>query len=330
MKLNIIFFATSFIPVIVFKSIARLGEANLDQARVATVVGLTLAIIQFILAKRYLKHVSYLEWAFLGYLAFGTAWVYLAPTDISSFFVDNSIAILYFVLFLTALIPQFFGYEPFTYAVAKRFIAEQAWKTPQFRTINLHLTYFWSGLLFTCFLSSWLGHGKPLFAILIPLAIFLSIGVPVSRFYPNYYLKRQYMSQQLDLSLFPETARELILQMPLGFNPALAGDLEADIQFDLSGEGGGKIVLSVSNGQCTAWEGESASPTLTIHSPGDVWLKVASRQINPGMAFIKGLYQAEGDMELLVKIREIFHPPVEARQESITTEGKKNNGFQQP
>jgi len=324
MKLNIIFLVTSFIPVIVFKVIARVGEANLAQARLATVVGLTLAAIHFILAKRYVKHVSYLEWAFLGYLAFGTAWVYLAPTDISSFFVDNSIAILYFILFLTALIPQLFGYDPFTYAVAKRIMPERTWKTPLFRVINRHLTYFWSGILFFCFLSSWLGHGKPLFSIVIPLAIILSIGIPVSRFYPVYYLKRLYMSQPIDQSLFPATAKELIVQMPLGFDRTVAEDLEADIQFDLSGEGGGKITLSISKGQCTVCEGEAASPTLTIYSPADVWLKVASRQINPGTAFINGLYRAEGDMELLVKIGELFHHPGESRENTVTAKGKKN------
>jgi len=90
MKLNIIIFVTSIIPVIVFKVIARVGEADLAQARLATAVGLTLAIIHFFISKRFVKHTSYLEWAFLGYLALGTAWVYLTPTDISYFFVDNS------------------------------------------------------------------------------------------------------------------------------------------------------------------------------------------------------------------------------------------------
>jgi putative sterol carrier protein len=310
-KLNIIFLVTSFIPVIAFKVIARVGEANLAQAKLATVIGLALAIIQFVLVKRYLKHVSYLEWAFLGYLAFGTAWVYLTPVEISSFFVDNSIAILYLVLVLTALIPQIFGLDPFTFAVAKRIITERAWKTPHFRTINVLLTYFWSVILFACFLSSWLGHGKPLYSIVIPFAIILGIGVPVSRFYPNYYLKRQYMSKPLNLSLFPDTAKELVQQMPLGFDPAVAGNLDADIQFDLSGDGGGKMVVSVSNGQCRAWEGQCHSPTLTISSPADVWLKVARREINPGTAFMNGLYRAEGDMELLVKLSRLFHSPGE-------------------
>ena len=175
MKLRIktILFITSFIPVIVFKVVARLGEATLEQAKVATVLGLTLAGVQFILSKQFIKQTTYLEKAFLGFLGFGTAWVYLTPDHLSSLFVDHSTTLLYFVLFLTTLIPQLFGYDPFTYAIAKQMAPERVWNTPQFRMINFHLTYFWSGIFLINFLSSWLGHGKPLFSILIPLLIIL-------------------------------------------------------------------------------------------------------------------------------------------------------------
>jgi hypothetical protein len=56
MKLKTILFITSFIPVIVFKVVARVGEATLTQAKVDTVIGLVLAGIQFILSKKFLKH----------------------------------------------------------------------------------------------------------------------------------------------------------------------------------------------------------------------------------------------------------------------------------
>jgi putative sterol carrier protein len=315
MNLSTILFITSFIPVIVFKVVARVGEATLDQAKLATALGLALAVVQIALSKLVVKHTNYLERAFLGFLAAGTAWVYLAPADISSFFVDNSTALLYFVLFLTTLIPQLFGYDPFTFAIAKRMAPERVWNTPQFRTINLHLTYFWSGIFFICFLSSWLGHGKPLFSIIIPLTIVLGIGIPVVKFYPNYYLKRQFTSQSLDPSLFPATAKELIKQMPLGFDSTVAGGLKGEIQFDLSGEGGGKMVLSIAEGQCTVREGEAISPTLKIYSPADVWLKITRREINPGLALMDGLYRLEGDMNLLMKMGELFHPPVKAEEE---------------
>jgi multimeric flavodoxin WrbA/putative sterol carrier protein len=322
-KTKIILFITSFIPVIAFKVIARVGEANLAQAKVATVVGLMLAGIQFILSKRFIKHTTYLEKTFLGFLGFGTAWVYLTPVHVSSLFVDHSTTLLYFALFLTTFIPQLFGYDPFTYAIAKQMTPETVWNTPHFRRINLHLTYFWSAIFFVNFLSSWLGHGKPLFSILIPLITILGIGLPVVRIYPKYYLRRQFTSQSIDPSLIPDTAKELILRMPMGFRPEAAGDLKAEIQFDLSGEGGGKMVLSISEGKCSFREGDSSSPTLTIHSPADVWLKIARQEINRAQALMDGLYEVEGDMNFLMKMGDLFRPPTKAKEDDLTQKGEK-------
>lgn len=319
MMLKTVLLVTSFVPVVTFKVIARVGAADLAQAKLATALGLVLGVIQIAVSKRVVKHTNYLERAFLGFLAVGTAWVYLAPVDISSFFVDNSTALLYFVLFLTTLIPQLFGYDPFTFTIARQMAPERVWNTPQFRTINLHLTYFWSGIFLICTLSSWLGHGKPLFSIVVPLTMVLGIGLPAVRLYPNYYLKRQFKSQPLDASLFPATAKELITLMPLGFDAAAGKDLKGEIQFDLSGEGGGKMVLSISEGQCTVREGEALSPSLTIRSPADTWLKISRREINPGLALMEGLYQVEGDMNLLMKMGDLFPPPAKAGQERVST-----------
>ncbi len=322
-KTKIILFITSFIPVIAFKIIARIGEATLEQAKVATVVGLTTAGIQFILSKQFIKHTTYLDKAFLGFLGVGTAWVYFTPHHLSYLFVDHSTTLLYFVLFLTTLIPQLFGYDPFTYAIAKQMAPERVWNTPQFRTINLHLTYFWSGIFFFNFLSSWLGHGKPLFSILIPLIIILGVGLPVVRIYPNFYLKRQFTSQPIDSSLFPDTAKELILRMPLGFRPEAAGNLKAEVQFDLSGDGGVKGVLSILEGRCSFREGDSSSPTLTIHSPAGIWLKIARREIDPARSLMDGLYEMKGDMNLLMKMNDLFRPPTKAREGDLTQKGEE-------
>ena len=89
MKPRTVLFITSFVPVIVFKVLARVGEAGLAQAKLATAVGLALAVAQIALSILFTKHTNYLERAFLGFLAVGTACVYLAPLKISSFFVLN-------------------------------------------------------------------------------------------------------------------------------------------------------------------------------------------------------------------------------------------------
>jgi multimeric flavodoxin WrbA/putative sterol carrier protein len=323
MKLKTILFITSFVPVIVFKVVARVGDATLSQAKVATLLGLILAGAQFILSRKVIKRANYLEKAFLGFLGFGTVWVYVAPVSVSSLFVDHSTTLLYFVLFLTTLIPQLFGYDPFTYAIAKQMTPERVWNTPHFRTINLHLTYFWSVIFLVNFSSSWLGHGKPLFSILIPFILILGIGLPVVKIYPRHYLKRQFASQPIDASLIPNTARELISRMPMGFRSEAAGDLKAEIQFDLIGEGGVKGVLSVSERKCSFREGDSSSPTLTIRAPAGVWLRIARQEINRAQALMDGLYDVKGDMNLLMKMGELFRHPEKSAEEDLNKKGEE-------
>jgi hypothetical protein len=293
-RTSITLMITSFFPVAVFKVIARIGEASLAQAKLAVTTGLLLAGIQVVLSSKYLGHSTYLEKAFLGFLAAGTVWVFFTPPYLSSLFVDHSTTLLYLTLFSITLLPQLFGYDPFTYAIAKQWTPEAVWKTPQFRTINLHITYSWSGVFFLAALSCWLGHGKPLYSILLPLVLVLGFGLPFSKIYPGLYLKREFSSPPPTSSFSPQTARELISGMPQGFFGSR--DVHGEIQFDITGEGGGKMVLSISDGLCTFREGESASPRLMIRSPGEVWLKVARGEINRAKALMDGLYHVEGDM----------------------------------
>jgi putative sterol carrier protein len=324
LKPTTLLFITSFVPVIVFKGVARMGDATLAQAKAATAVGLILAGTQYLLSKRVLKHNTYLEKAFLGFLSVGTGWVYFTPPQFSSLFVDHSTALLYLVLFFTTFLPQLFGYDPFTYAIAKQWYPPTVWNTPQFKTINLHITYFWSGIFFLAFLLSWLGHGKPLFSIVLPLILILLIALPFVKMYPNYYLKKQFASGPLDLSAFPNTARELISRMPLGFDSEAGRGLMADIQFDLSGEGGGKMFLSIAAGQCQFGEGEIPSPVLTIHAPGEVWLKMARGEIDRPKALMDGLFRVEGDMNLLMKMSALFRPPRKMEAEVLVKEERKD------
>ncbi len=301
-----ILFVTSFFPLAVFKVIARVGEITPGRVKIAVVTGLILAGAQFFLSRHFLKHTTALEKAFLGFLGVGTIWIFLTPPEGSSFFVRHSTSLLYFVLFLTTLLPQLFGYDPFTYAIAKLWNPQAVWGTPQFRTINLHITYFWSAVFLLAALSCWLGQEKPMFSVVLPLVFVLGLGLPFSLKYPAYFLSREFAARPADPSSFPDTARELVLRMPKGFNPQASPGLKADIQFDLSGEGGGKMVLSIADGQCTAREGEIPRPTLKIISPGDVWLKIARGEISGPKALMDGLYKVEGEMGLLVKMRELF------------------------
>jgi putative sterol carrier protein len=305
-KLDKLLFVTSFIPVATFKIIARLGEATWGQAKIAVLVGFILATIQYVSARKILHYNTYLEKAFLGFLLAGTIWVYTLPANWAHLFVDNSVALLYLTLFLMTFLPQIFGYEPFTYAVAKQWYPESVWGTPDFRLINYRVTYVWSMIFFTSFLSSYLGHGKPPYSILIPFALCIGIGVVFSKKYPDYYLRRKYRVSPEAAAAIPDTPKELIEGMPAAFDPTAAGDLQTEIQFDISGEGGGKWVISIAGGRCDVRGGEAVGPALTIESPGDVWVKIARGEVDRPKALIQGLYKVKGDMNLLARMPQLF------------------------
>lgn len=107
----------------------------------------------------------------------------------------------------------------------------------------------------------------------------------------------------------PRTCREAILGMATVFNPAAAGDLQADIQFVVTGEEPGNYVLRIRDGRCTAHEGTVAHSTMTVHTPADVWLKVARNELSGQAAYVKGLYRVEGDFGLLLRLGSLFSGP---------------------
>ena len=305
-RLEKVLFVTSFFPVAAFKIIARVGRASWGQAKVAVLIGLFLAVIQYGAARKILRYNTYLEKAFLGFLLAGTIWVYFLPADPAHVFVDNSVALLYLTLFLMSFLPQQFGFDPFTYAIARKWYPESVWGSPDFRLLNYRITHVWSAIFLASFLSSWLGRGKPFYSIVIPFALCIGIGVVFSQKYPGYYLKRKYRVSPEAAAAIPDSAAKLIEGMPSAFDPEAAGDLQAEIQFDISGQDGGQWVISISEGRCQIRNGAALAPTLTIKSSADVWVKIARGEIDRPKALMEGLYQVSGDLMLLSRLSRIF------------------------
>lgn len=71
LRLSKVLFVTSFFPVVIFKALARVGEITPGRVKVAVATGLVLAGVQYLLSRRFLKYTTYLEKAFLGFLAAG-------------------------------------------------------------------------------------------------------------------------------------------------------------------------------------------------------------------------------------------------------------------
>ncbi len=108
------------------------------------------------------------------------------------------------------------------------------------------------------------------------------------------------------LDMRPRTCAQAIEGMALSFDPEQAGNLEAVIQFHVSGEGGGEWYLTIEDGQCRCERGVAAEPTLTITTPADVWLAIARKELSGTKAFMTGKFKAKGQMGLLLKMDKLF------------------------
>jgi len=100
---------------------------------------------------------------------------------------------------------------------------------------------------------------------------------------------------------------KLILRgMSITLNSEVAGNLKAVIQFAVTGKQPGNWFLTIENGRCAFNEGISPQPSLTIKTPSDVWLAIANREIDGQQAFLEGKYTADGDMALMMNMRNLF------------------------
>lgn len=104
----------------------------------------------------------------------------------------------------------------------------------------------------------------------------------------------------------PTTCKEGLLAMPGTFKPDKAAGASAVVQFKVTGAEPGNYYIEVKEGKCSATEGEHASPTLTINTPSDVWLKIMRRELDATTAFMSGQFTFTGDMGTLMQMGSWF------------------------
>ena len=118
--------------------------------------------------------------------------------------------------------------------------------------------------------------------------------------------KGQMTKDKTPMDMSNLNCKETIAGMPTVFNPDVAGDLSADIQFNVAGDEPGEYYLSIANGQCAFNEGASSDAKLTINTPSDVWLAISRGELDGQMAFMQQKYKVEGDFGLLMKFNKMF------------------------
>jgi len=110
-----------------------------------------------------------------------------------------------------------------------------------------------------------------------------------------------------EVQLSPE---EIIEALPKYLIPEKAGATKATIQFDLSGDGGGKWWMKIHDGAAETGKGDAPEPAnLTMLASADDWVKIATGKLDGTAAFMQGKLKIKGDMGLAIKYQSLFKRP---------------------
>ncbi len=95
---------------------------------------------------------------------------------------------------------------------------------------------------------------------------------------------------------------ELMKSLPALVDPEEAKGLNARIQFNLSGQGGGEWGVVLDDGKVSVSEGPMVQPQLTVKTSTDNAEKLLNGSLNPMMAIMTGKIKIAGDMALGMKL----------------------------
>ena len=192
-----VLFAIPFVGVAVLLFLFGAEPSNLSLLRETSVVVLAIDSCAIFYLRRW-DLASPIHWGASMFLALAAAALCILPEDACRFTISHATTLLYVILLAVAVVPPLLGKEVFTAFFARKETPEALWDTSVFVKINHHLTGVWAILFFFSSLSTLVPdvfglHGpfyEMFFECLLPTAVMLGIGVPVTRRYPGYYQRK--------------------------------------------------------------------------------------------------------------------------------------------
>ncbi len=100
--------------------------------------------------------------------------------------------------------------------------------------------------------------------------------------------------------------QELIPLLPDHFVPEAAKGINATIQLELTGEGGGLWNLVIANETFKINEGQAANPNTTLKMAASDYLSLINGEANPMQLFMQGKVKVGGDMSLVMKLQSML------------------------
>jgi putative sterol carrier protein len=106
------------------------------------------------------------------------------------------------------------------------------------------------------------------------------------------------------------TPDQIVEALPRYLVSEKAGTTKATIQFDLSGEHGGKWWVKIQDGKAESGKGEAPdNANLTLVADSGDFVKIMTGEMDGMSAFMSRKLQVKGDMGLAVKLQQLFKRP---------------------
>ena len=101
-------------------------------------------------------------------------------------------------------------------------------------------------------------------------------------------------------------AETIMTGMQGAFQPEKAAGIDAVVQFELTGEGGGSYYMSIKDGKVDVQPGAAPNPKMTISATAQDYADIATGKLNAMAAFSSGKLKVGGDMMFAMKFTSLF------------------------
>lgn len=95
-------------------------------------------------------------------------------------------------------------------------------------------------------------------------------------------------------------------EMAKSFNAAKAKGVNAVIQINILGEGGGQYVVRIADQKMEYAEGTADNANTSIDVKADDWMRIMSGRMDPAVAFMAGKLKISGDLGLMMRFQQMF------------------------
>jgi len=296
-----------FVFIIALNVFAEGSRYRMHNVQPFVLIFTALILVNFIMAY-FLKVKNHFLYGLTSIAIIGALMVFINP-QMGQFYIENIIASMYLGLLLVTIIPPIFKLKLFTYEFSEKNYPESITKGEQFYKINLILNFIWTILFALAILLTIIRYNddeaiNTIIATFVPIALLLIIGIPVTKYLPEYLMQRIGGEQIIFKSI-----KDLFASMPFGLNKEKANGVNTVIQFFLSGNEPTIGHLTIHDQKCTYSEGAHPNPKTIIHCDSQLWLNISNNEVSGDKAFINDEYQIEGDATIMLTFAEMFAPP---------------------